>query len=262
MKANHYTNIAAYYEKWCEGDVAYLPCGAFYMEYLRGRRGVAAELGVGTGRIALPLSRQKGLKVYGVDNCPEMLAKCKEKMTPDADLELLLSDFLSFRLPEPADIIYMPFRTIGHILTDGGLRALLIQVNRNLKPGGLFLFDHAMFDRRWAAEDDGKQVVMYEDSRIRIVNQDFFDFEKNTAHCTVAVNGAIAEEFDFRWIEPRVIGALLPPCGFVCEKLYGDFDDTAWTEESPNQIWVLKKRAQAVTQGAVLMTQGDGSLVS
>ncbi|MCL1849428.1 MAG: class I SAM-dependent methyltransferase [Clostridiales bacterium] len=284
---------------------------------------VLAELGVGTGRIALPLSRIGGVKVYGVDSCLEMLEICRARAAGTetgaagaegtgatgtgaasagagtagagtgaasagagtagagmagtagtgaaragaagtgesvgtgatgvgaADtgmaggctpcLELILADFMAFRLPEAADAIYMPYRTIGHILTDEGLAALLAQVRLNLKPGGLFLFDHYMFDEHWAVGHSGASIVMYEDRHTRIVNRDDIDFARKQMHCTVAVNGDVIEEFDFRWLAPDTIWALLPHSGFVCEALYGDFDGSGWSETSPNQIWVLRR---------------------
>ena len=241
MQGKHYAEIAAYYEKWCEGDGDYLPSGDFYLDFLSKGGGVVAELGVGTGRIALPLSKVSGIRVYGVDNSPAMLAQCEAGMAPGMHLKLIQSDFQAFMLPEAADTIAMPFRTIGHILTDEGLAALFAQVRRNLKPGGRFVFDHYMFDKDMAMAHNGKAAVMYEDEDTRIVNRDYVDLRSKTMRCTVEVNGVVAEDFDFRWIEPDTIRALLPRCGFVCEKLYGDFDYADWDAWSPNQIWVLRK---------------------
>ena len=46
-------------------------------------RGAALELGVGTGRIALPLAR-RGVRVYGIDLSEAMVARLRAKPGGDA----------------------------------------------------------------------------------------------------------------------------------------------------------------------------------
>ena len=150
MNICDYAGIASYYEKWCMGDASYMPTASFYRSYLSQYTGVFVELGVGTGRIAIPVSRQENIKVYGIDMCEEMLRECERRRTPDADMSLFCADFRDFDIPQKADIVYMPFRTIGHMLTRADLEGCFRSVQRNLKKGGLFLFDHYMFSRAWA----------------------------------------------------------------------------------------------------------------
>ncbi len=48
-------------------------------------------------------------------------------------------------------------------------------------------------------------------------------------------------QFDFSWITPVQVHELVKKSGFSIEALYGDFGGQKWTEESENQIWVLRK---------------------
>ena len=241
MNTCDYSGIAGYYEKWCMGDPSYLPSAMFYRRYLSQYTGIFAELGVGTGRIAIPISKQENVKVYGIDTCEEMIEECEKRRTYDACLTLLCADFRDFRLPQRADIIYMPFRTIGYMMTREELECCFSCIQRNLKEGGLFLFDHYMFSRTWAYAHNDIEIPMYEESGLKITDRYQYDFSNNIMHCRICVNGDTVTKFDFRWIDMDEIKDVYPKYGFCCEELMGSFSGSIWTPESSDQIWVLRR---------------------
>jgi hypothetical protein len=59
----------------------------------------------------------------------------------------------------------------------------------------------------------------------------------------IRVNGMAADGFRFRWYEKECLGRAAAKAGFVLERLIGEFDGSAWTPESDNQIWIWKKPA-------------------
>jgi hypothetical protein len=238
-----YSGIAEYYEDWCTGDNAYLPAATFYMDYLSDYYGVFAELGVGTGRIARPVSLRKDVTVYGIDSCSAMLDQCRAQMCSDMKLTLMNVSFLDFDLPQKADIIYMPFRTIGYVLRDKDMETLFKCVYNNLKSEGLFVFDHYMFSKKWAEEHNDMDIPMYSDSLNTIVDRYRYDFSKCLMHCVVKCNDRVVTTFDFRWFSPKSLKLAFKNQGFVCQALYGDFDKSLWNHNSPNQIWILGKGA-------------------
>jgi SAM-dependent methyltransferase len=236
-----YTGLADHYEQWSMGDAAYMPVAHFYLSYLADYCGVFAELGVGTGRVALPLSLRPNVLVYGIDVCEMMLERCRQQMIPNSNLELICTDFAHFKLPQRADIIYMPFRTIGHILTKRELETFFYNVCMNLKQNGLFIFDHYIFSKAWAVRHNNVELPMYESDDLRIVDRYVYDFENNLMHCEVKCNEKITAQFDFRWIDVGEIEDIYPRYGFSCTALYGNFDKSIWMPESPNQIWILRR---------------------
>lgn len=236
-----YSGIADLYEKWSSGDTAYRAVASFYLKLLKGRKGVFAELGIGSGRIAIPASMHEGVKIYGVDICDEMLKQCRLHMPKDANLELINADFMTFELPQKADIIYMPFRTIGHIMTESALKKFFRLVQRNLKEDGLFVFDHYVFDLEWAKSHDKTDILMYRDDLVSISDKYIYDFDAGKMYCTVSVNGRTAINFDFRWISVEEIRGIYPECGFSLDGLLGDFDGSLWMPQSKNQIWILRR---------------------
>jgi SAM-dependent methyltransferase len=241
MTVCDYSGIAEHYEDWCMGDNSYLPVASFYLSYLSVYTGVFAELGVGTGRIAIPLSNRSNVSVYGIDSCEAMLDKCRAQMSPETALTLINSDFLCFELPCKADIIYMPFRTIGHILKKNDLQILFECVYHNLKPKGLFIFDHYIFSKKWAVLNNNIDIPMYENGLKTITDRYSFDFSRKIMHCEISCNGVVVTRFDFHWFDVDEINAIYPMSGFSCINLMGDFDKRLWTAESPNQIWVLRR---------------------
>lgn len=241
MSSFEYSGIAPYYDRWCSGDSAYHPSRGFYIDLLRRYEGVFIELGVGTGRIAIPLSQDDNRHVIGVDRCRAMLNILRKTLPSDANLDLVEEDFISFKSAKLADVVYLPFRTIGHVLTDDALLELFRAVHYNLKKGGLFVFDHYMFNRDWALAHNGQDILMFDNGSIRIEDRLTYDFAKGIIHCQIKCNGRVIEEFDFRWLNPEVFWKLIEETNFKCVVLYGDFDYSAWNEDSPNQIWVLQK---------------------
>ena len=236
-----YSEIAQHYDSWSMGDDSYAPVADFYLRYLSGYTGIFAELGVGTGRIARPLSQRADVIVYGIDSCEAMLGQCKRQMTADMALDLICSDFACFELPQKADIIYMPFRTIGHVLTRSDLETVFSNVRKNLKLNGLFIFDHYIFNREWAESHHNIEIPMHEKDGVKISDRYIYDFTNKVMHCEVRNNGKIVNKFDFRWFDVAEIEDVYPDYGFSCASLFGDFDGSVWSFDSPNQIWILRR---------------------
>ena len=85
---------------------------AFYVELARETDGPLLELAVGSGRVAIPVARETGRHVLGIDSSPAMLAQARERAAAaGVDLELREGDMRDFELEEPAGLIYVPFRS-------------------------------------------------------------------------------------------------------------------------------------------------------
>ena len=77
--------------------------------------GPALELGIGTGRIALPLS-QKGVEVHGIDASESMLEKLRAK-PGGADISVTVGDFAEVATEGRFALIYVVFNTFFALLT-------------------------------------------------------------------------------------------------------------------------------------------------
>lgn len=242
-----YAGISALYEKWCMGDSFYEQTRQFYMDFLPQREGPFLEMGVGTGRLARMLVQRHAVEVIGIDICSEMLAVCdaeyrrQEESGCPGTLRLEKADMINLHYSEQFGTVYLPFRTVGHILKEKDLEAMFQGVYRALKPDGGFILDHYMFDRIWAEEHQDVDILMYCDDRVKIEDHYLYNFEREYMDCTIKVNGAVADQFRFRWYSRECIGNAAEKAGFIQESLMGEFDGSAWNRESGNQIWVWRK---------------------
>jgi SAM-dependent methyltransferase len=113
---------------------------AFYRELAIASCGPVLELGVGTGRVLLPIA-ERGIPVTGLDSSPRMLQQLRAKRFPPT-LRLLCAPMQDFDLgADRFTLIYAAFRSFQHLLeVDDQLRCLAC-VRRHLAPGGTFAFD-------------------------------------------------------------------------------------------------------------------------
>src|SRR5947208_8870857 len=77
--------------------------------------GRALELGVGTGRIALPLA-QRGVPVHGIDLSEAMLARLRAKPGSEA-VEVTVGDFATTTVEGSFTVAYLVFNTIMNLTT-------------------------------------------------------------------------------------------------------------------------------------------------
>jgi SAM-dependent methyltransferase len=102
-------------------------------------KGAALELGIGTGRIALPLSR-RGVRVHGIDLSPAMVAQLREKPGAD-DLDVTIGDFATTTVAATFTLAYLVFNTIMNLTTQDEQVACFRNVAAHLEPGGCFVIE-------------------------------------------------------------------------------------------------------------------------
>jgi SAM-dependent methyltransferase len=102
-------------------------------------RGAALELGIGTGRIALPLAR-RGIRVHGIDLSEAMVARLRAK--PGADqIGVTIGDFATTTVDGRFSVAYLVFNTIMNLTTQDEQVACFQNVAAHLEPGGCFVIE-------------------------------------------------------------------------------------------------------------------------
>jgi SAM-dependent methyltransferase len=132
--------IASTYEaKWPElFEPAVVDAAVNFLNDLAGT-GAVLELGIGTGRIALPLSR-RGLRVHGIELSPAMVAELQTK--PGAnDIGVTLGDFATTTVDRAFSIAYLVRNTIMNLTTQDEQVACFGNVAAHLAPGGRFVVE-------------------------------------------------------------------------------------------------------------------------
>jgi SAM-dependent methyltransferase len=135
-----YDSIAELYDPWSRSvteDVG------FYIEEARRASGPVVELGVGTGRIAVPTAAE-GIRVIGVDSSPGMLEVCRQRAELAGVSELIdlrLGDLEQPPVQERVGLVTCPFRSLLHLLDDDARLRAFRAARELLVPGGRLVFD-------------------------------------------------------------------------------------------------------------------------
>jgi SAM-dependent methyltransferase len=101
--------------------------------------GAALELGVGTGRIAIPL-RRRGVPVDGIELSPDMVAELRTKPGSD-DIGVTIGDFATTRVDGTFALAYLVRNTIMNLTSQNGQMACFRNVAAHLEPGGCFVIE-------------------------------------------------------------------------------------------------------------------------
>jgi SAM-dependent methyltransferase len=101
--------------------------------------GRALELGIGTGRIALPLA-QRGVPVHGIDLSRAMVARLRAKPGGD-DIGVTIGDFATTKVDGSFSLAYLIFNTIMNLTTQAAQVACFRNVAAQLEPGGCLVIE-------------------------------------------------------------------------------------------------------------------------
>jgi SAM-dependent methyltransferase len=101
--------------------------------------GRALELGIGTGRIALPLA-QRGVPVHGIELSKAMVARLRAKPGGE-DIGVTIGDFATTRVDGTFSVAYLVFNTISNLTTQEAQVACFRNVAAHLEPGGCFVIE-------------------------------------------------------------------------------------------------------------------------
>ena len=230
-----YDKIAHLYDPWSASVVEDIE---FYVEEAQKAGSPVVELGVGTGRIAVPTAAA-GIRVIGVDSSPGMLEVCREaaELAGVAGLlDLRLGEVEAPPVDERVGLVTCPFRSFLHLLDDDARLRALRAARELLVPGGRFVFDVfapsaadiADTNARWLEREPGIWERADWDSRARTL--------------TLSVRGESGEtSFVLAWLSNDEWRARLEQAGFQVTGCYGWFDrrpyaggeDTVWVARRP-----------------------------
>src|SRR5213593_605183 len=108
--------------------------------------GRALELGIGTGRIALPLA-QRGVPVHGIELSKAMAATLRAKPGGEG-IGVTIGDFSTARVDGTFSVAYLVFNTIMNLTTQAAQVACFRNVAAHLEPGACFVIEVVIPDLR------------------------------------------------------------------------------------------------------------------
>ena len=229
-----YDKIARLYDPWSRSVVEDV---AFYLEEAVRSGGPMLELGVGTGRIAVPVAAA-GIPVVGIDLSEGMLEVARER----AELAGVALDLRRGDMREPPvqgvfPLVAIPFRSMLHMETDGDRRAVLRAVARLLAPGGRFVFDVFAPGADDIADTHGRWLEREPGIWERA------DWDEHTRTLVLRVRGEGHDaEMSLAWLAVPEWKELLREEGFVVDAVYGWFDRSPW-RGGEDSVWVCRRHS-------------------
>ena len=215
------------------------PMVDFLVERLGG--GAVLELGIGTGRIALPLA-QRGVRVHGIELSEAMAARLRAKAGAE-EIGVTIGDFASTRVEGTFSLAYLVANTIMNKTTQEEQVACFRNVAAHLEPGGRFVIE--VLVPRLQRLPPGDTFQLFDVSPTH-VGFDEYDVARQglVSHHYWIEDGQV-EVFSppFRYVWPSELDLMAQLAGMTLRERYGGWKREPFTSESRKHVSVWEKTA-------------------
>ncbi|HLI36740.1 MAG TPA: class I SAM-dependent methyltransferase [Streptosporangiaceae bacterium] len=205
--------------------------------------GRALELGIGTGRIALPLAR-RGVPVCGIDMSRAMVARLRAKPGGEA-IGVTIGDFATTRVDGTFSVAYLVFNTIMNLTTQDAQVACFRNAAAHLEGGGCFVIEVMVPDLRRLPP--GQNAVPFQVSPEHWAF-DIYDTATQTMSSNyVKITGGRAEysSIPFRYVWPAELDLMAQLAGLRLRERWGGWRREPFTSESRQHVSIWEKPAGA-----------------
>ena len=200
--------------------------------------GRALELGIGTGRIALPLAR-RGVPVHGIELSKAMIARLKAKPGGE-DIGVTIGDFAATRVEGTFSVAYLVFNTILNLTTQAEQVQCFRNVAAHLEPGGLFVIEVLVPDLQRLPPGETARVFHVSENRWGIDEYDVATQGLTSHHFEVVDQKLERTSMPFRYAWPSELDLMAQLAGMELRERWGGWKREPFTGESRMHvsIWV------------------------
>jgi SAM-dependent methyltransferase len=232
--------VAASYDDSSEGmfDPALVAVVADVLAGLA-RGGRALELGVGTGRIALPLA-DRGVPVHGIDMSRAMVARLRAKPGGDA-IGVSIGDFATTRVDGTFRLAYLVFNTINNLTTQAAQVDCFRNAAAHLEPGGCFVIEVGVPELRRLPP--GQNVVPWHVSPTRWAFDIYDTATQAMSSNYITITGDRSEyrSIPFRYVWPAELDLMAQLAGMRLRDRWEGWTRQPFTSESRQHVSVWEK---------------------
>ena len=201
--------------------------------------GRALELGIGTGRLALPLSR-RGIGVAGIELSEAMIEQLRNQ--PDsADIDVTIGDFSTTRVDGPFALAYLVRNTIMNLTTQDAQVECFLNVARHLEPGGCFVIE--VIVPPWQRLPRGETVIPFDVSPTHLGFDEIDVATQNSrSHHYWFVDGETTSfSAPFRNVWPSELDLMARLAGMTLRDRSSDWKREPFTSASRSHMSVWQK---------------------
>jgi SAM-dependent methyltransferase len=203
--------------------------------------GRALELGIGTGRIALPLM-QRGVQVHGIELSKAMAAKLRAKPGGE-DIGVTIGDFSTTSVEGTFSVGYLVFNTIGNLTTQAAQVSCFRNVAAHLEPGGCFVIETGLPLLRRLPPGDRFHVFDVSETHWGIDEYDVATQGLISHHFTVVEGKIELASIPFRYTWPAELDLMAQLAGMSLRERWSGWKREPFTNDSEKHVSVWEKPA-------------------
>jgi SAM-dependent methyltransferase len=201
--------------------------------------GRALELGIGTGRIALPLA-QRGVPVHGIELSKAMVARLRAKPGGE-DIGVTIGDFATTTVEGTYSVAYLVWNTIMNLTTQAAQVACFRNVAAHLEPGGCFVIEVGVPDLQRLPPGETIRAFHVSETRWGL---DEYDVAAQglTSHHFEIVDGRLERiSIPFRYAWPAELDLMAQLAGMSLRERWSGWKREPFTSESRKHVSVWEK---------------------
>jgi SAM-dependent methyltransferase len=203
--------------------------------------GAALELGIGTGRIALPLA-QRGIRVHGIDLSEAMVARLRAK--PGAQqIGVTIGDFATTTVEGRFTVAYLVFNTIMNLTTQDGQVACFQNVAAHLEPGGCFVIEVMVPALQRLPPGETVRAFNLSATRLGFDEYDVASQGLISHHYTVVDGSLEVYAPPFRYVWPSELDLMARLAGMTLRERWSGWKREPFTSDSTKHVSVWEKTA-------------------
>lgn len=203
--------------------------------------GPVLELGIGTGRLALPLV-ERGLEVHGIDASEAMVARLRSKPGGDR-IKVTMANFRKVPVDGAYPLIVVAFNTIFALTTQEDQVRCFAAVAEHLSGGGVFVVEAFVPDPSRFVEHQATEITRVEDDRVilRASRHDPVRQEVESQHVLLAEEGIRLYPVRLRYAWPAELDLMARLAGLGLRERWGGWDRRPFDSESTKHVSVYAR---------------------
>jgi SAM-dependent methyltransferase len=201
--------------------------------------GAALELGIGTGRLALPLSRG-GVRVSGIDLSPAMVTQLRSQPGAEA-IEVVIGDFATAKIDTAFRLAYVVSNTIMNLTTQDAQVQAFANAAAHLEPGGIFVVE--VLVPPWQRLPPGERFLVFDRSAMHLgIDEIDVATQNSWSHHYWFIDGETrAFSPPFRYVWPAELDLMARLTGMTLHQRWSHWNRAPFTNQSPSHISVWQK---------------------
>jgi SAM-dependent methyltransferase len=199
----------------------------------------ALEFGIGTGRIALPLS-ERGVRVHGIELSQAMIERLRSE-PGGTSLSVSLGDFATTTVDDEFDLVYLLRNTITNLTSQDEQVECFRNAARHLRPGGTFVIENFVPELRRIPPGEHTLVFTATSSHIGVDDYDFLHQIEESRHWFAFEGELRTFSSKHRYVWPSELDLMARIAGLRPSGRWDGWDRSPFTAESRSHISTWEK---------------------